>query len=159
MIQLRPVEEADNLFIVSVYRSTREMELSYTNWPEIQKQAFISMQLAAQHAAYKKVFPGAQFQVIEFKKKEAGRFYTWENELEIRLIDITLLPAFRGKGIGTKLLRMLVDKANLENKKVSLHVEADNPALNLYRRMGFVFIKNNGRHLYMEWQPASAKGK
>lgn len=150
MIQLRPVEEEDNLFIISVYRSTREKELSYTNWPEVQKQAFILMQSTAQHAEYKKNFPGAQFQIILYNKKKAGRFYTWENELEIRLIDIAMLPSFRGKGIGTTLLKQLIEKADRLQKKVSLHVEPDNPALKLYERMGFVYIKTNGRHFYME---------
>lgn len=159
MIQLRPVEEKDKVFIEFVYRSTRENELSYTNWSELQKQAFISMQLAAQHAEYKKMFHEAEFQVIEFNKKQAGRLYTWENEFEIRLIDITLVPAFRGRGIGTKLLKMLLDKASMANKIVSLHVEANNPALNLYKRLGFIFIKNNGHHLYMEWKTSSIKGK
>jgi ribosomal protein S18 acetylase RimI-like enzyme len=155
MIKLRPVEEKDNLFIEAVYRSARERELSYTNWPELQKKTFISMQSIAQHTEYKQKFPGAQFQIIVYNKKDAGRFYTWENEFEIRLIDIALLPSFRGKGIGTILLKKLIEKADRVQKKVSLHVEPDNPALKLYERMGFVYIKNNGRHFYMERNPGS----
>ena len=77
MIQLRPVEEKDNLFIETVYRSTREDELSLTNWPEQQKKAFIIMQSMAQLAEYKKNYPGAAFQIIIYKKQPAGRLYTW----------------------------------------------------------------------------------
>ena len=104
MIKLRPVGEKDNAFIETVYRSTREDELKLINWTEQQKWAFISMQSMAQLAEYKTKFPDAAFQVIIYEKKDAGRFYTWENENEIRLIDITLLPPFRGKGIGKFLL-------------------------------------------------------
>jgi ribosomal protein S18 acetylase RimI-like enzyme len=153
MIKLRPVEEKDDSFIETVYRSTREDELSLTNWSEQQKNAFSSMQSMAQLAEYKTKFPDAAFRVIIFNKKDAGRFYTWENDHEIRLIDITLLPEFRGKGIGTFLLKDLIEKANKVQKKISLHVEPVNPALQLYRRLGFIHIKNNGRHFYMERSP------
>ena len=153
MIQLRPVEEKDTAFIEAVYRTTREVELNFTNWSEHQKNAFISMQSAAQLAEYKIKFPGARFQVIIYNKKDAGRFYTWENEIEIRLLDITLLYQFRGKGIGTDLLQQLIARSNKTQKMLSLHVEASNPILKLYQRLGFIYIKNNGRHYYMERQP------
>lgn len=153
MIQLRPVEERDNLFIEAVYRSTREDELNLTNWSEQQKNVFISMQSKAQLAEYKLKFPGAAFQIILYKKKPAGRFYTWENDHEIRLIDITLQLPFRGKGIGSSLLQKLIEKSNKIQKKISLHVEPGNPALQLYQRLGFIHIKNNGRHYYMERNP------
>jgi ribosomal protein S18 acetylase RimI-like enzyme len=155
MITLRPVEEKDDSFIETVYRSTREEELNFTNWDEYQKQVFIKMQSMAQLAEYKTKYPGAAFRVIIFKKKDAGRFYTWENENEIRLIDITILPQFRGKGIGTFLLEELIKKSDTVQKKISLHVDPANPALQLYRRLGFIHIKNNGRHYYMERNPES----
>jgi GNAT superfamily N-acetyltransferase len=153
MIQLRPVEKKDDSFIEEVYGSTRQDELELTNWEEQQKRAFIIMQSMAQLADYKKNYPGAAFQIIVYKKQPAGRFYTWENDNEMRLIDITLLPPFRGRGIGTFLLKELIKKSNSIQKKISLHVEPGKPALQLYLRLGFIFIKNNGRHCYMERNP------
>jgi ribosomal protein S18 acetylase RimI-like enzyme len=153
MIRLRQVEEKDTAFIEAVYGSTRTDELNLTNWPEQQKKAFIIMQSMAQLAEYKVKYPGAVYQVIIYNKQSAGRFYTWENDNEIRLMDITLLPLFRGKGIGTSLLQELIKKSNKVQKKISLHVDPVNPALQLYRRLGFIYIKNNGRHYYMERNP------
>jgi ribosomal protein S18 acetylase RimI-like enzyme len=153
MITLRPAEEKDDLFIETVYRSTREDELNLTQWTELQKRAFIKMQSMAQLAEYKMKFPGAAFQVIIYKKQDAGRFYTWENDQEIRLIDITLLPPFRGKGIGNFLLLELIKRSDKVQKKISLHVDPVNPVLKLYQRSGFIHIKNNGRHYYMERIP------
>jgi len=153
MIELRPVAENDTLFIETVYRSTREAELNLTNWSERQKNAFSVMQSMAQLADYKKNYPGASFQIILYKQKPAGRFYTWENDNEIRLMDITLLPQFRSKGIGKSFLQDLIKKAKKVQKKISLHVDPSNPILKLYQRLGFIYIKNNGRHYYMERQP------
>ena len=153
MIQLRTVEEKDTAFIETVYRTTREAELDLTNWSEMQKGAFISMQSAAQMAEYKTKFADVRFRVIMYNGKNAGRFYTGENENEIRLLDITLLPAFRGKGIAKYLLQQLIERSNKDQKKLSLHVESSNPVLKLYQRLGFIHVKNNGRHCYMERQP------
>jgi len=154
MIQLRPVEEKDAAFIEAVYRTTREAELSLTNWSEYQKSAFTSMQSAAQLADYKTKFPDARFQIIIYNKKEAGRFYTCETGNEIRLLDITILPEFTGQGIGTNLLHRLIQRSNKVQKKISLHVITSNPALRLYQRLGFVLIKNDGFRYYMEREPA-----
>ncbi len=153
MIRLRQIKEKDDAFIEAVYGSTRTNELNLTNWPEQQKKAFIIMQSMAQLAEYKAKYPGAVYQLIIYNKQPAGRFYTWEDDNEIRVIDITLLPLFRSKGIGTFLLKELIKKSNSVQKKLSLHVEPTNPALQLYRRLGFVYIKNNGRHYYMERRP------
>lgn len=153
MIRLRAVEEKDASFIEAVYRTTREAELNLTNWSEYQKSAFISMQSAAQLSDYKTKFPAAKFQVIIYNNKDAGRFYTGENETEIRLLDITVLPKFRGKGIGTELLKRLIIRSNKVQKKISLHVIASNPALKLYQRLGFIHINNDGRYYYMEREP------
>jgi len=153
MIQLRAVEKKDAAFIEAVYRTTREAELHLTNWSEYQKNAFIHMQSAAQLAEYKTKFPGARFQIIIYNKKDAGRFFTCETENEIRLLDITILPEFTGKGIGTNLLHRLIQRSNKVQKKISLHVIASNPALKLYQRLGFVHIKKDGFYHYMEREP------
>ncbi len=154
MIELRPEVKKDTAFIEAVYRSAREAELNLTNWTEEQKNAFALMQSMAQLSEYKIKFPGALFQVIVFNKRNAGRLYTCETDNEIRLIDITLLPQFRCKGIGTTLLGDLIKRSDKVQKKISLHVDPISPALHLYRRLGFIHIKNNGRHYYMERNPA-----
>lgn len=154
MIQLRPVTERDTAFIEMVYRSTREEELALTNWTEQQKQAFIIMQSMAQLAEYKKNCPGAVYQIIVYKKKDLGRLITWETNDAIRIVDISLLPAARGKGIGKYLFKELIDDAYKKNKKLSLHVEQNNSAQKWYEQLGFVYISKNGRYFYMEKIPA-----
>ena len=153
MITFRQIKNSDILFIEKVYRSTREKELNLTNWGEEQKNAFIVMQSMAQEAEYKKKYPGALFEIILYNKQPTGRLYTQETTTEIRLIDISLLPAFRGKGIGTTILNGLIIRSEKKQIPVTLHVEPDNPALKLYLRSGFKHVKNNGRHLFMERMP------
>ena len=43
----------------------------------------------------------------------------------------------RGKGIGTEVLNLIIDRARYENKDISLDVFEKNEAKKLYERVGF----------------------
>jgi ribosomal protein S18 acetylase RimI-like enzyme len=60
----------------------------------------------------------------------------WERE--IRVVDIAISPRFRGRGLGTLLLRRVFREGDGAGKPVSIHVEVFNPARRLYDRLGFV---------------------
>jgi ribosomal protein S18 acetylase RimI-like enzyme len=64
-----------------------------------------------------------------------------------------LLPAFRARGLGSQLLRDLLDEADRDAKITSIHVEVHNPARRLYERLGFVVAEDKGMYLFMERPP------
>lgn len=72
------------------------------------------------------------------------------------LFSIIVDEAYRGKGVGTALIQELIRHAKETFKIEILHLEVyeGNPAINLYRRMGFKefgvhqhFIKEDGRYI------------
>jgi ribosomal protein S18 acetylase RimI-like enzyme len=152
-ITLRPVSSSDRDFLLHVYASTREEELAPVPWTEAQKAAFIEQQFEAQDRHYREHYAGASLDVVEWDGAPAGRLYVARWSDEIRIIDITLLPEFRGRGIGTRLLRGLLDEAARARRRVSIHVEKHNPALRLYARLGFAPIADRGVYLLMEATP------
>jgi predicted GNAT family acetyltransferase len=58
-------------------------------------------------------------------------------------------------GIGTTILQGVLDEAIAAHKPVRIHVERFNPALTLYRRLGFVQIGEHGVYHMMEWSTAA----
>jgi ribosomal protein S18 acetylase RimI-like enzyme len=72
---------------------------------------------------------------------------------QIRLVDVALLPEHRGSGLGTALLESLLAEGRETGLPVSIHVEYNNPALNLYRRLGFRHVDSNGIYYLMRWEP------
>jgi ribosomal protein S18 acetylase RimI-like enzyme len=55
-------------------------------------------------------------------------------------LSMSVLPAHRGRGVGTTMLRRLLSAAEERYAAVSLSVAASNPARRLYEREGFVPI-------------------
>lgn len=157
MATVRPATEADRDFLLSVYASTREEELAQVEWEEGAREEFLEHQFSAQDHHYRTNYPGATFDVIEVDGERAGRLYVHRGTGEIRIMDIALAPAFRGRGIGTALLRELMDEAGGSGRALSIHVEANNPARRLYERLGFVPAGEHGIYVLMRWgQPNTA---
>lgn len=59
---------------------------------------------------------------------------------EIPELAIAVIPHYRGKGIGTKLLVQVLDQANGQFPDISLNVRQGNAALRLYERAGFIKV-------------------
>jgi ribosomal protein S18 acetylase RimI-like enzyme len=151
-LSFRPIKPEDDAFLARVYASSRAEELAATGWSEQRKADFCRSQFDAQSAYYAANYPGASFQIIECDGWPVGRLHVdrWENE--IRIVDITLLPEFRGTGIGTKLLRDLQKEARAAGKSLTIHVERFNRALALYQRLGFEQVEDKGVYLLMSWE-------
>lgn len=158
-ISLRPATTADEDFLRLVYAESRRDELDQVEWPPGQREAFLRGQFDAQAAHYMKYYPGAEYFIIEYASQPAGRLYVRRTPGEIRIMDIAINPEFRRKGIGTVLLRQLIDEGRTASQAVTIHVEKFNPALRLYERLGFQAIEERGAYWLLEWkgqQTASA---
>jgi ribosomal protein S18 acetylase RimI-like enzyme len=155
-ITFRPIQPEDEEFLCELYATTREVEMAQVDWTAEQKEAFLGMQFRAQHEYYQEQFPDARFDILEVAGRPIGRLYVHHREDEIRLIDIALLPEHRGAGLGTRLMKELLDEAGEAGKPLRIHVEQFNPALRLYERLGFSKIEEQGLHWLMEWSPETA---
>jgi len=152
-MHLRPACGTDDGFLRRVYASVREDELARLPWDEADKEAFLRQQFDAQDTYYREHYDGATFDVIEVDGDPTGRLYVARWEDEIRIVDIALLPEYRGAGIGTRLLRELLDEGARTAKRVSIHVEKHNRALRLYERLGFATVADRGVYLLLEATP------
>ncbi len=123
-------------------------------WDDATKRAFVEHQFAAQDLHYRAHYPGATLDLIEVDGEPAGRLYVHRGPSDIRIMDIALAPAYRGRGIGTSLLRSLMDEADASGRKLSIHVEMNNPARRLYDRLGFRPAGEHGIYVLMERPPS-----
>ncbi|HEX8274386.1 MAG TPA: N-acetyltransferase [Longimicrobiaceae bacterium] len=149
-VKLRPVRDDDLEFLFRVYAGTREEELAPVPWSAEQKEAFLRMQFDAQHAYYQEHYAGTDFAVVLADGEPVGRLYLARWTREHRIVDIAILPAHRNRGLGSELLRRILEEADGARKPVSIHVEMHNPVRRLYDRLGFVPVEERGMYLLME---------
>jgi ribosomal protein S18 acetylase RimI-like enzyme len=143
----------DELFLFELYGSVRKEEMAAWGWDPAQEQMFLKLQFMAQRRHYDIAFPNADHKIILSDNRPIGRILVYRTEREIRLVDIALLPEYRGNGIGASLVRGLFEEAMTANKPVTLHVGKLSRAVRLYQRLGFSIIGDTGTDHKMEWRP------
>lgn len=152
----RPICDDDLGFLYALYVSTRLHELAALDWRAEQQAAFLHQQFQAQHQYYAQHYPDALRLLLLQDDQPIGRLYWWSGEANANLIDISLLPAIRGRGIGQALMTLLMAQADRAGQAVVLHVEPQNPAHRLYRRHGFETVAQSGVYDKMR-RPAQGK--
>lgn len=150
---------ADEAFLIRLFAEARAHIFGTMPLPPEQKRMLIENQFHTQRFSYQNQFtdPAPKFRIIELDGIAAGRFYTHETPADIRIIDIALMPEQRGRGVGETLLKKTISRAQKRGKTVSLSVEAQNPALRLYERLGFERTTFSDPYWQMVRMPASAR--
>lgn len=148
-LHLRPIDDADLAFLRALYASTRAGEMAPLPWTQADKDAFLDQQFDAQHRHYQEHYREAEFSVVQYADEPIGRLYVFRGPSTYNLMDISLLPAWRGRGLGGQLLSQLAREADAAGKSIRLYVEPDNPARRLYERFGFAITGQHPAYLEM----------
>jgi GNAT superfamily N-acetyltransferase len=154
---LRPVDIGDQDFLLRLYASTRADEMALVDWSAEQKAAFLLIQLQAQTAHYRTYYPHAEYLIIQHDDSmPLGRLIVDRASDSMLIVDIALLPEYRGAGIGTTIIQQLMAEAARAKFPIILRVELFNPAVRLYSRLGFVKTRAITMYHEMIWQPGSS---
>lgn len=152
-VTLRPITLQDEPFLFEVYAAARMEELAQAPWDDAQKQTFLSFQFNAQHQHYQTEFANAAYSLILDAGTPVGRLYVDRRADEIRILDIALLPAHQGRGIGRVLLEELLAEAAAAAKPVRIYVESyQQRARALFESLGFEAVEDHGVSVLMHWQ-------
>lgn len=139
--RLRLVADDDDAMLLRIYRDTREDELALTAWDGPQRAAFVRMQFDAQRSHYRRCFPRSAQSLVEVDAGQgwqvAGRIWRDDGPRAIHLLDIAMLGAWRGLGLGGRLLRRILGEASDSGRAVTIYVEQGNRARSLYERLRF----------------------
>ena len=69
----------------------------------------------------------------------------WDDKWADICLGIIVKPKYQSNGLGTLLMHFLHATAKQKGlKRIRLHVNKDNPALHLYKRMGYGFESKKG---------------
>lgn len=150
-LRFRAPEDRDAGFFLDLFTSAAPGR-------EFLPPPLLEMQQQAQHQQWSELWGGSGNVVVEFDGVPAGRIWTAWGTRDVRLVDIALLPAFRGAGLGGRLLGGVCEAADMAGLDVRLSVVRDNAgALALYRRRGFVMEEAGAVYLSLRrWHESTS---
>lgn len=134
-IGLRDEQDSDEAFVAALYAGSRADEMARVPWPEPETAAFLRMQFALQRIHYRTHFADATFSIVVNGDVPIGRLYVQRAPDEIRLIEITLLPEWRGHGIGGALVQDLLNEGGARQAR-GVACRAEQPSSTLIPAAG-----------------------
>lgn len=99
---------------------------------------------------FRDIFVPQDYQVVEFKNIIIGFIKVIVTEDDIYLGEIQIDSNYQNQGIGTSIIKKIIEEAELNNKKLWLKVVKGNPAEKLYRRLGFTVFEESSTHKKMK---------
>lgn len=93
--------------------------------------------------------------IIVKDKFDVGWMQAIESPSTLYLGQLYLAPSSQNCGIGTAILRELIDKALASGKSLTLDVMKNNRSRVLYERLGFQVIAQSEHKLKMRWQDSA----
>jgi ribosomal protein S18 acetylase RimI-like enzyme len=94
----------------------------------------------------------AAFDIVLCDGIPCGYICVDDRNYDLHIGELVLLPEFQGQGIGSSLLRDVMERARRRGVPVRLQTFQVNRAVDLYRRLGFQEIGRTKTHLLMEWR-------
>jgi ribosomal protein S18 acetylase RimI-like enzyme len=140
----------DDDFLRELYFASRG-DLEGAVLPEDLKRNLLLMQYQAQSIAYTQQYPKASHEIVELDGQAIGRMMIDRRKEFICAVDISIIPERRSHGIGTTLLRRVMEECAEKNLPCTLQVLITNPARRLYERLGFRIVDNDGVRFSMTW--------
>ena len=154
-MQLRKEMPEDAEFLKQLFYVVRSPEFGMAGWPEEQLRGFLAMQERMQWTHYDRTYEQLERWIVERDGRPVGRLYLATEPDALRVVEISVMPESRGRGLGSALLRGVLGQASTAGLDVVLSVDHGSPAEKLYRRMGFEAVSDDGTKTGMRWRGRS----
>jgi len=149
---LRLARAEDAAFLEALFRSARAGQFAQAGLSPSMIDALLGQQYRLQTAGYAAQFPDATSLLIERAGEPVGRLLLACRADHWHVVDVALLAAQRGQGVGTAVVGAVAAAARAQGAQaLTLAVMSTNVAARrFYRRAGFVEVGAAvGTHLAM----------
>jgi ribosomal protein S18 acetylase RimI-like enzyme len=152
---LRPAEAEDEEFLFRLFAESQEHLAAFKPNAELY-MSLIEMQYRWRKQSYSNGFPNAVDAILCLRdaargSSPVGRILVDCQPERWRIVDIAVLGAHRGSGLGNWAIRLCQQRCAAAKAKLSLAVRPENRARRLYERLGFSTTEESLLAVEMEW--------
>ena len=152
-ITTRPSVAEDSAFMLELYASTSKDVLDDLGWTIGSQRTFVIMQAQTEEWNRARLYPGMDRLTICVDEMPVGRLLVCMRNNMLHLVDLSLLPRFRGNGIGTQLMTEILEEARNARVPVKVKVRKDSGAIRFVERLGFGTPTDLGTTVELTWMP------
>jgi GNAT superfamily N-acetyltransferase len=135
-ITLRPATEDDVPFLLALRHETMDAHL-----------VALGIAPALEEHLWRVLYRLDCAQIVQMAGQAVGLMKVSRDGRDWILIQIQLTQVSQGQGLGTQLIKSVIDEARKAGASLSLGVLKANPAVRLYQRLGFTVVEE-GIHSY-----------
>jgi GNAT superfamily N-acetyltransferase len=152
-ITTRPSVAEDSAFMLELYASTSQDVLDDLGWTIGSQRTFVIMQAQTEEWNRARLYPGMDRLTICVDDLAVGRLLVCMRNNILHLVDLSLLPRYRGNGIGTQLMTEILEEARNARVPVKVKVRKDSGAIRFVERLGFGTPTDLGANVELTWMP------
>jgi ribosomal protein S18 acetylase RimI-like enzyme len=109
----------------------------------------LNLDMAAHSAGFRQRWDVMQVRIVTLDGTDIGWLQSFVKDNALFLGQLFVDKSLREQGIGTELVKGLIDEAASAGRAVTLGVVKTNPAVRLYERLGFRTTHDDERKFYM----------
>jgi ribosomal protein S18 acetylase RimI-like enzyme len=152
-VRLRPALAADGPFQFDLFRVHNMGMLQRGGLPQAMVDSLATMQYRSRRQSYRDGFPRARWSIIELAGVPVGELIENDEADAVYIVDVTLRPEQRRRGIGSALVRSVIAAGAKRGGVRALVLINNEASLGLFRRLGFVETGRDGAHVELRWRP------
>lgn len=149
----RAATEQDDTFLYELFKSVRLPDFAHLPLAPAQLEMLMRMQYNGQSLTYSSQYPGGHA-VVLLDGNPVGRIWVYRGPQEHHLVDISLLPKYRNRGIGAGLVTEAIAAAREGGVRLICSVALTNPgSLRFHQRLGFRIVSQDEVYYDLALEP------
>jgi len=119
----------------------------------------LGLNRTVQEVSFDEQWQAPQVHIIMLDGSDVGWLQTITQEAELFIAQLFVDHKFQRRGIGTAVMDRLIAEASRFDQAVRLSVVKINPAVRLYKRLGFQITDEDDRKFHMKRSPDNAPAR